>query len=186
MKRVLKSDGKGNSYERSWDFHEKSDNDDTTFNSLVYSNIGKFIYHSTRIQESENPHISAQHVWVSPQLNPSILRCDIPVVYKLQCRSKCEQQSKTQLVVFMTVVHAYLYISPSMQCLSTWKYHDRRTLPRYVDRVAATPTITRQENFHVTAGWGSDAFSCSGTTGSEWQPGLATYDDPAWLRWSPR
>ena len=28
-----------------------------------------------------------------------ILRCDIPVVYKLQCRNKCELQSQTQLNV---------------------------------------------------------------------------------------
>jgi len=96
------------------------------------------------IQEFENPHISEQHEWVSPQLNPSV------------------------------------------QCLSSWTYYDRRTLPRYVDRVAAIPAITRQEFFHFTAGWGSDAFSCVGATGSEWQPGSATYDDPEWLRWSPR
>jgi hypothetical protein len=84
--RVLKSDGKGNSYELCRDFHEMTGNDDTTFNSLVYSNIGKFIYHSTPIQESENPYISEQHELVRPQHNVS------------------------------------------MQCPSSWTYHDRRTL----------------------------------------------------------
>jgi len=40
--------------------------------------------------------------------NGIFLRCDIPVVYQLQCRNKCEQVINT--VVFMTVVHTYFYI----------------------------------------------------------------------------
>jgi hypothetical protein len=41
---------------------------------------------------SDNPKTDANNL-------ETILRYDIPVVYKLQCRNKCEQQSQTQLKI---------------------------------------------------------------------------------------